>query len=446
MRSQSALALVAAAAAALSACSSGSPASTSPPNGNAGTSGAASGAAGSSGSGAASGSQGTGGGSGSGNGTSGSTSGGSAGAGEGVGSAGSAGTAGSSGSAGSAGSSGSSGSSGSAGSAGSGGSGSGAGPCDLYQSANTPCVAAHSTARALYGAYNGKLYQVRRASDNTTQDIPVLSAGGFADSAKQDTFCTGTTCTISLIYDQSPMGNDMPKSPPVAHLANGGKETKAAAAKIMVGGHVVYGVYVEPDGGGGSGNSYRNNKAKGLATGDQPEAMYMVVDGKRYNDRCCFDYGNVETTGNDDGNATMEALEFGSITLWSPGADTGPWVLTDLENGVFAGNLLAPNKNTSNTALAGNYLTLMLKDPSSNHLTLKGADAQSGMLAVKYDGNRPNGYSPQKKQGAVELGVGGDGSSGGMGTFFEGAVTMGSPPDAVDEAVQANIVAAGYGR
>ena len=433
MRSQSALALVAAAAAALSACSSGSPASTSPPNGNAGTSGAASGAAGSSGSGAASGSQGTGGGSGSGNGTSGSTSGGSAGAGGGVSSAGSAGSSGSAGSAGSS------------GSAGSGGSGSGAGPCDLYQSADTPCVAAHSTARALYSAYNGKLYQVRRASDNTTQDISVLSAGGFADSAKQDTFCMGTTCTISLIYDQSPMGNDMPKSPPVLHLANGGTETKAAAAKIKIGGHTVYGVYVEADGGGGGGNSYRKNDAKGLATGDQPEAMYMVVDGKRYNDRCCFDYGNVETSGKDDGNATMETLEFGAITLWSPGADKGPWVLTDLENGVFAGASLAPNKNTTNTALVGNYLTLMLKDPSSNHLTLKGADAQSGALAVKYDGNRPTGYSPQKKEGAVELGVGGDGSSGGMGTFFEGAVTMGSPPDAVDEAVQANIVAAGYG-
>src|SRR5450432_2501514 len=85
------------------------------------------------------------------------------------------------------------------------------------------------------------------------------------------------------------------------------------------------------------------------------------------------------------------------------------------------GAMLAPNKNTSNTALAGNYLTLMLKDPSSSHLTLKGANAQSGMLAVKYDGNRPNGFSPQKKQGSVELGVGGDGSSGSMGTFFEGA-------------------------
>ena len=39
----------------------------------------------------------------------------------------------------------------------------GTGPCDIYASAGTPCVAAHSTVRALFGAYNGRLYQVRRA-------------------------------------------------------------------------------------------------------------------------------------------------------------------------------------------------------------------------------------------------------------------------------------------
>ncbi|WP_211370952.1 arabinofuranosidase catalytic domain-containing protein, partial [Nonomuraea turkmeniaca] len=62
------------------------------------------------------------------------------------------------------------------------------GPCDIYTSSGTPCVAAHSTTRALYGAYNGPLYQVRRSSDNTTRDIGVLSAGGVANAATQDSF------------------------------------------------------------------------------------------------------------------------------------------------------------------------------------------------------------------------------------------------------------------
>ncbi len=315
------------------------------------------------------------------------------------------------------------------------------GPCDIYQAAGTPCVAAHSTVRALYQAYSGNVYQVRRGSDKSTKDVPLLSQGGYVDSAVQDSFCTGTTCTISIIYDQSPQANHLPVSPPVHWLANGGKEANAAAAKIKVAGHTVYGVYVESD----VGITYRNNKTKGVATGDEAEAMYMVVDGKRYNGRCCFDYGNVETTGNDDGDATMETLEWGSIMNWSHGTGDGPWVLADLENGVYAG---AQKTGTvsSNTPLDASYATLMLKGPSGNRFALKAGNAQSGSLGVKWDGARPSGYSPMKKEGAVELGVGGDGSAGGIGTFFEGAITQGSPPDATDDAVQANIVSAGYGR
>ena len=36
------------------------------------------------------------------------------------------------------------------------------GPCDIYAAASDPCVAAHSTTRALYASYNGPLYQVLR--------------------------------------------------------------------------------------------------------------------------------------------------------------------------------------------------------------------------------------------------------------------------------------------
>jgi hypothetical protein len=50
------------------------------------------------------------------------------------------------------------------------------------------------------------------------------------------------------------------------------------------------------------------------------------------------------------------------------------------------------------------------------------------------------------KQGAIILGTGGDSSNNGDGRFFEGCMISGSPPDAIDDAVQANIVAAGYGQ
>src|SRR5689334_923467 len=77
------------------------------------------------------------------------------------------------------------------------------GPCDIYASGGTACVAAHSTVRALFGAYSGRLYQVRRASDGATTDIGTLAAGGYANAAAQDSFCANTTCTITIIYDQT---------------------------------------------------------------------------------------------------------------------------------------------------------------------------------------------------------------------------------------------------
>jgi hypothetical protein len=62
-----------------------------------------------------------------------------------------------------------------------------------------------------------------------------------------------------------------------------------------------------------------------------------------------------------------------------------------------------------------------------------------------YDGARPNGYTTMKKQGAIILGMGGDNTDGAQGNFFEGCMTSGASSTATDDAVQANIVAAGYG-
>ena len=319
------------------------------------------------------------------------------------------------------------------------------GPCDIYQSGNTPCVAAHSTVRALYGAYNGNLYQVRRASDKTVKDIGLLSPGGVANSAAQDTFCASTTCTISIIYDQSPNNNDLTKAPAGGWLNNGGLEADATKAKIMLNGHAVYGVYTTSNFDNDVGAvGYRNNKTKGVAVLDQPESMYFVVSGKHYNQWCCFDYGNAETNNKDNGPATMETVYFGSSTQWGKGSGSGPWVMADLEDGVFGGGSTAAAP--TNTPLVADYVTAMLKGPSGNRFALKGANAQSGALATKYDGTRPSGYSPQKKEGAIILGIGGDNSHTGEGTFFEGCMTSGNPTDDIDDAVQANIVAAGYGR
>jgi hypothetical protein len=49
---------------------------------------------------------------------------------------------------------------------------------------------------------------------------------------------------------------------------------------------------------------------------------------------------------------------------------------------------------------------------------LKGGDAESGLLKTMFDGPRPPHYSPMVKQGAIVLGIGGDNSDFGVGTFY----------------------------
>ncbi|MFJ8023584.1 arabinofuranosidase catalytic domain-containing protein [Streptomyces sp. NPDC096311] len=310
-------------------------------------------------------------------------------------------------------------------------------PCDIYAAGGTPCVAAHSTTRALYSSYDGALYQVSRASDNTTMDIGPVSPGSYANAAAQDSFCAATTCLITVIYDQSGRGNDLTQAPGGGAAGGPDNLANAAIAPVTVAGHKVYGVYVA------AGTGYRNNNTSGIATGDQPEGEYAIFDGTRYNSGCCFDYGNAETDNTDDGNGTMEAIYFGSNTSWGRGGGTGPWIMADMENGLFSG--VNAGTNSNDPTINYRYTTALLKG-GPNQWAIRGGNAQSGGLSTFYNGVRPNpaGYNPMKKQGAIVLGIGGDNSKAGVGTFYEGVMTSGYPSDATEDSVQANITATGY--
>jgi hypothetical protein len=309
-------------------------------------------------------------------------------------------------------------------------------PCDIYGSAGTPCVAAHSTTRALYAAYNGPLYQVRRSSDNATTNIYPLSAGGVANAATQDSFCAGTSCVITEIYDQSGHGNNLTQAPGGGAAGGPDNLANATAAPVTVGGHEAYGVYVAP------GTGYRDDSTSGIATGNNPEGIYDVVDGTHYNGGCCFDYGNAETNNDDDGAGTMEAVYFGNIRVWGYGTGNGPWIMGDLENGLYSGSNAGYNANDPTTDYR--FTTAMVEGNSSNQWAILGGNAQSGGLSTDFSGARPAGYYPMRKQGAIILGTGGDNSDGSAGTFYEGVMTSGYPSAATESAVQASIVAAGY--
>ena len=325
------------------------------------------------------------------------------------------------------------------------------GPCDIYGAAGDPCVAAHSTTRALYASYNGPLYQVVRQSDGKTSDIGVVQpsasdAGGYANAAAQDAFCANTHCWITTVYDQSPKHNDLTQAPRggFSGPAMGGFNNSPVAdmAPITIMGHKAYGVFIEP------GMGIRNDNPKGTAVDDQAEGQYWVINGHHYNSGCCFDYGNAETDSRDDDNGTMETTYYGNAGAWYHGNPPGPWVMTDQENNLVgcvnpdgADKLCRDLPN-----ITWRFVTAMAKG-EPHHWTSMGGDSQKGALSVMFNGGRVNNtYDPMRKQGAILLGNGGDNSIGSQGTFYEGAMTAAGtfPTDATDQLVQANVVAAKY--
>jgi hypothetical protein len=327
------------------------------------------------------------------------------------------------------------------------------GPCDIYAAAGDPCVAAHSTTRALYASYNGPLYEVLRQSDGKTLDIgvvqpttsPAPDSGGYANAAAQDAFCANTYCWISIVYDQSPKHNHLIQAPRggFSGPAMGGFNNLPVAdmAPITIMGHKAYGVFIAP------GMGLRQNDAKGTAVDDQAEGQYWVINGHHYNSGCCFDYGNAEIDSRDDDNGTMETTYYGNAGAWYHGPPPGPWIMTDQENNLVGCVNSDPSKGCPNLPnITWRFVTAMAKG-EPHHWTSMGGDAQKGDVKVMFDGPRVDiTYDPMRKQGAILLGNGGDNSVGSQGTFYEGAMTAAGtfPTDATDRLVQANVVAARY--
>ena len=328
------------------------------------------------------------------------------------------------------------------------------GPCDVYERGGAPCVAAHSTTRALYAAYDGPLYQVMRVSDGKTLDIGVVKPtatdpGGYADADAQDAFCKDTYCWITVLYDQSGKGNHLYQAPRggFSGPAMGGYNNVPVAdwAPVNVMGHKVYGIFIAP------GMGLRLNDPTGTAVDDQAEGQYWVISGHHYNSGCCFDYGNAETDSRDDGDGTMETTYFGNQPVWYHGEAPGPWIMTDQENNLVGCVNDDPNDKFCEglEAITWRFVTAMA-DGEPHHWRSMGGNAQEGALKVYYDGgrirNERNSYDPMRKQGAILLGNGGDNSNGSAGTFYEAAMTAAGtfPTEELNQAVQANVVSARY--
>ncbi|MEO8903021.1 MAG: arabinofuranosidase catalytic domain-containing protein [Polyangiaceae bacterium] len=325
----------------------------------------------------------------------------------------------------------------------------GPGPCDIYATASTPCGAAYSMVRALSRTYTGPLYQVRNMSSSantgtggTTKDI-LMTADGYADAAMQDAFCT-TTCTVSKLYDQSGNGNDLLRGP--AGLAGNGTrsgfddyESTATKLSITAGGHKVYALYMAQYEG------YRtplNVKATGIAIGNKAQGIYELADGTHAGDACCWDFGSVSPDPTK--YVTMNAIFFGK-GFWGKGAGTYPWFMGDFEAGVWAGGTGAStDANPMNPSMSGVDFALGILHTPVGQYALRMANlATATDLSTAYDGAIVTGKT-WSNAGGIALGIESDNSNNSFGTFYEGAMTNGSPTNATDLLIMKNIQAVGY--
>jgi hypothetical protein len=342
-------------------------------------------------------------------------------------------------------------------------------PGDVAKAAGTPFVAAHAMTRALFASYNGPLFKALRDSDKQEKDIGVVAAGGLADFASLNTFCSSTTCKVTTLYDQSGNGNDMWRGDTAANAPMDGGETPKLCQLL----DIEY--WQMSDGtkipialgrGWGPGEEWtrtsqclRNrDKATNMPTGSKPQTTYGIFHQKYLNPGCCFNYGNTGNRIHYTGPGTLSALNFSKVSYWSKGTGSGPWVLVDWEQGVYAGNTAKCNSGvpavTTCTATGENpnpsvpheIVTALFKHNGVDHWALKAANAKTGELSVSIDlPALPKGYSPLKQEGGLGLGEGGAGDSGGSGGFSEGAVMSGETTDATDNAIQKSIVSV-YGK
>ena len=283
------------------------------------------------------------------------------------------------------------------------------GPCDILANAGTPCVAAHSVTRKMWADYTGYAFQLERTSDSTTLNVG-FNANGTVNTAPITTFCAGTTCNYSIIYDQMntpSLGNNLPQVT-VADQSPYTLSPYPTGTPLPILSTI-------------SGQYYRNRtNTVDMPTGSSSITEYEVSANYETSD-CCGSYGDMEATVSDTGTGHMFALAYTDVYT------EPPQVGIDHENG-----------GTDFTATVPTVFSLFAKhNQVGSTTTIKLGNAISGTLSTLYSGADPVSFD---LEGGLSLGEGGDGSPAPT-AFFEGVVVAGATSDATDAAVQANIVA-----
>src|SRR4051794_41937055 len=132
----------------------------------------------------------------------------------------------------------------------------------------------------------------------------------------------------------------------------------------------------------------------------------MVTSSNYSNQWCCFDYGSGENSHTDTGNATMNAIEWGTACWFGGCVGTGPWVEADLENGMFHTNT-GSNKDPNNSGVHFPFVSAWEKNNGTTNFTLKYGNANSGGVPQPVSCPPPTRGTPGKGGGPFVSGAGG---------------------------------------
>jgi hypothetical protein len=282
-------------------------------------------------------------------------------------------------------------------------------------------------------------------------------------------------CTISKLYDQSGKENHLTVAkkgcygcaPTIDNCQTCNDtaceddfESDAMGRKLKVGGNDVYALFMDVQQG------YRNGSSTGwpassppgndMPTDQDPQGIYMVAEGSGTRPdaeyACCWNFGNVSTNNCYGPSGQMNALLLGKA-WWGKGAGNGPWFMGDFEAGVWAGGTAGNinsggfDTNQNLPTMSMDYAFGILKTQPNNY-AIRTADATTGNVATAYDGPLPTAFpgGQWSMKGGIAIGLGGDNSNHGSGTFLEGAITAGRPTDEVDAMIHENVKAIGYGK
>ena len=312
-------------------------------------------------------------------------------------------------------------------------------PCDIAATASVPCVAAYSSVRALYTAYNGPLYQVTRQSDGTSTNISVLAAGGYANAAAQDTFCANTVCLVTKLYDQSSQHNDLTVAP-VGLAGSADFGVRADALPVVAEGHNVYGLLFD------AGTGFRKMVGSGVPTGSQPGVHVRRTQRHLHHPgrplllrfRQCRDGGRQHGQRAHGLAQHLDRVHGPAMQRCGPVVPGRP-----RERHLHERRSLEPRQRRHGLEQAIS-LTGALRNNGTTNFALDGGDATGATLTSLYSGALPSGYNPMLKEGGIVLGIGGDNSNAASGAFFEGAMTTGYMSNATLASIQTNIDAVNY--